>query len=226
MENITRILNEVAGGDLKASEQLLPLIYADLKKLAAARLAMEKPGQNAAANRFGARSLPSIGAGNDGQSWNGRAHFFGAASEAMRRILVDIARRKVAAKRGGNIVRQEANFEQLALPMESEALLALDQALNQLHTTHRRSQNWFNSDFSLAFPWKRLRTFSVFRFAPLIVTGFTQKPFYVRRSTTPASVLWNLVRSLHSSEPPKRRIPKPYDFGVLLVTLYRRGYRT
>jgi RNA polymerase sigma factor (TIGR02999 family) len=136
MEDITRILNEVTTGDSKASEQLLPLIYEDLRKLAAARLALEKAGQTLQPTALVHEAYLRLVQGNGSQNWNGRAHFFGAAAEAMRRILVDIARRKVAAKRGGNIARQNADLEQLALPMESEMLLALDQALNQLYASH------------------------------------------------------------------------------------------
>ncbi len=135
MEDITLILNEAAGGNPIASEQLLPLIYADLRKLAAARLALEKPGQTLQATALVHEAYLRLVKG-DGQNWNSRAHFFGAAAEAMRRILVDVARRKLASKRGGGLVRQEADFEQIALPMESESLLALDEALTQLQTTH------------------------------------------------------------------------------------------
>lgn len=136
MDNITQILNEAAGGDPLASEQLLPMIYADLKRLAAARLAMEKPGQTLQPTALVHEAYLRLVQGSGSQGWSGRAHFFGAASEVMRRILVDIARRKSALKRGGALMRQEADFEQLALPMESEELLALDQALEQLHTNN------------------------------------------------------------------------------------------
>ncbi len=134
MEDITLILNAAAGGNQIASEQLLPLIYADLRKLAASRLALEKPGQTLQATALVHEAYLRLVKG-DGQSWNSRAHFFGAAAEAMRRILVEVARRKLASKRGGGLVREEADFEQIALPMESEMLLALDQALNQLQAT-------------------------------------------------------------------------------------------
>lgn len=136
MENITVILNEAASGNPIASENLLPMIYADLRKLAAARLALEKPGQTLQPTALVHEAYLRIVKGSEGHSWNGRSHFFGAASEAMRRILVEVARKKLTSKRGGTLVRQEADFEQLALPMESEELLALDQALNQLHTLH------------------------------------------------------------------------------------------
>jgi RNA polymerase sigma factor (TIGR02999 family) len=135
MENITQILNEAAAGDSSATEKLLPLIYEDLRKLASARLAFEKPGQTLQPTALVHEAyLRIVKVG--GQSWNGRAHFFGAASEAMRRILIEIARRKLTSKRGGTLVRQEAELERLALPMEDVELIALDQALDQLHTTH------------------------------------------------------------------------------------------
>lgn len=134
MEKLTQILNEAAGGNRNASEELLPLIYGDLKKLAVARLAMEKPGQTLQPTALVHEAYLRLVRGNGSQNWNGRAHFFGAASEAMRRIMIEIARRKSATKRGGGLVRQEADFDQLALPMDCDELLDLDHALNRLHT--------------------------------------------------------------------------------------------
>src|SRR5262245_57081086 len=107
MSDVTHILSRIEAGDSRASEQLLPLIYDELRKLAAAKLAQEKPGQTlqatALVHEAYLRLVGGQGTGGEGQGtgWNSKGHFFGAAAEAMRRILVEQARRKDAKKRGG-----------------------------------------------------------------------------------------------------------------------------
>src|ERR1051325_4621741 len=101
MSEVTRVLESIDRGDPKAAEQLLPLVYAELRKLAAARMAREAPGQTLQPTALVHEAWLKL-VGSDRQQWHGRAHFFGAAAEAMRRILIAKARRKAAEKRGGN----------------------------------------------------------------------------------------------------------------------------
>ncbi len=145
MSDVTRILSQIESGDPQAAEKLLPLVYEELRKLAAAKLAQEKPGQTLQATALVheaylrlAASVDS-GAANEvsGSSdgfvghWDSRRHFFAAAAEAMRRILVENARRKRSLKHGGNLVRHELDDIQLAAPEFGEDLLALDEALQR-----------------------------------------------------------------------------------------------
>ncbi len=136
MSDVTHILSQIEAGDPRASEQLLPLVYEELRKLAAARLAQEKPGQTlqatALVHEAYLRLVGDLGPGVGEQKpagWNSRGHFFGAAAEAMRRILVEQARRKDAKKRGGEGLRIELLDAPAAEPSNAVDLLALDQAL-------------------------------------------------------------------------------------------------
>src|SRR5256885_16739647 len=101
MSEVTRILESIEQGNINAAEKLLPLVYDELRKLAAARMAHEAPGQTLQATALVHEAWLKL-AGSDRQQWRGRAHFFGAAAEAMRRILIDQARRKARQKRGGD----------------------------------------------------------------------------------------------------------------------------
>src|SRR5262245_31421564 len=108
MSDVTRILSQIESGDPAAAEQLLPLVYDELRKLAAARLAQEKPGQTLQATALVHEAyLRLVGNCDPDQPWNSRGHFFAAAAEAMRRILVENARRKKAERHGGGWQRQE-----------------------------------------------------------------------------------------------------------------------
>ena len=132
MTDVTRILSAIETGDPHAAEQLLPLVYDELRKLAAQKLAQEKPGQTLQATALVHEAyLRLVGADRVGH-WDGRGHFFAAAAEAMRRILVDQARRRQAAKRGGLQQRVEMPESRLAAPMPDDELLALHEALEQL----------------------------------------------------------------------------------------------
>src|SRR5690242_14153417 len=130
MSDITRILSQIAAGDPQATEKLLPLVYDELRKLAAAKLAQEKPGQTLQATALVHEVFLRLAATPDGQSgeaeqlWDGRGHFFAAAAEAMRRILVDRARRKAAAKRGGEFARIELEPDLALAPEVKEDLIA------------------------------------------------------------------------------------------------------
>ena len=131
MSEVTRILAAIEEGDPHAAEQLLPLVYEELRQLAAQRLAHEKPGQTLQATalvheaylRLVAGTRPG---GEDDTSWDSRGHFFAAAAEAMRRILVENARPKHRQKRGSGRVPQALEPDDVAAPEVSEDLLALD----------------------------------------------------------------------------------------------------
>jgi RNA polymerase sigma factor (TIGR02999 family) len=132
MSDVTQILARIDSGDPSASAELLPLVYDALRTLAAARLAHEKPGQTLQATALVHEAYLRLVTEESGPSWNGRAHFFGAAAEAMRRILVEQARRKGREKHGGQWQRQ--NLERVAPAVSglSVDLLALDEALAEL----------------------------------------------------------------------------------------------
>jgi RNA polymerase sigma factor (TIGR02999 family) len=135
MEDVSRILSAASAGDPRAAEELLPLVYEELRKLAAARLAEEKPGQTLQATALVHEAYLRL-AGN-AEPWQGRGHFFAAAAEAMRRILVENARKKVAGKRGGGRRRVPLDDVEVAAPEGADDLLDLDQALSDLEKTDR-----------------------------------------------------------------------------------------
>jgi RNA polymerase sigma factor (TIGR02999 family) len=131
MNDATGILSAIEAGDPRAAEQLLPLVYDELRKLAARRLARESPGQTLQATALVHEAyLRLVGSGTS--SWNSRGHFFSAAAEAMRRILIEQARRKGAGKRGGDFQRVELDGVDLPKAAPTEDILALDEALTRL----------------------------------------------------------------------------------------------
>src|SRR5262245_29699855 len=132
MSEVTRILSAVEHGDAVAAEQLLPLVYDELRRLAAQKLAEERPGQTLQATALVHEAYLRLVDVEAAQHWNSRGHFFAAAAEAMRRILVENARRRHSLKRGGGQVRHDLDELQLAMPEPAEDLVALDEALNQL----------------------------------------------------------------------------------------------
>jgi RNA polymerase sigma factor (TIGR02999 family) len=129
---VTRILSAIHQGDPNAAEQLLPLVYEELRKLAARKLAEEKPGQTLDATALVHEAYVRLVDTDKTQDWNGRGHFFAAAAEAMRRILIENARSKAREKRGGGW--QRVNFEELDLAtrVSPDQLVALDDALVRL----------------------------------------------------------------------------------------------
>jgi RNA polymerase sigma factor (TIGR02999 family) len=137
MSEVSRILGAAAQGDPHAASQLLPLVYDELRRLAAQQLGREKPGQTLTATALVHEAYLRL-VGTDGdQPWDGRRHFFAAAAEAMRRILVENARRKQSLKRGGGLVRHDLEEDQLLAPERQEDLLALDEALHKLAAADR-----------------------------------------------------------------------------------------
>jgi RNA polymerase sigma factor (TIGR02999 family) len=137
MADVTQILNDIEAGDPIAAAELLPLVYDELRKLAAARLAQEKPGQTLQATALVHEAYVRLVGGEQPQDWNGRGHFFAAAAEAMRRILVEAARKKAAGKRGGEARRVPLDEVEVAASERPDDLLDLDDALKALEKTDR-----------------------------------------------------------------------------------------
>jgi RNA polymerase sigma factor (TIGR02999 family) len=133
VSDVTRLLQAANRGDRQAAAELLPLVYEELRKLAASRLAREKPGQTLNATALVHEAfLRLVGE----QTFDGQRHFFAAAAEAIRRILVEQARRRQAAKRGGALQRGELDPDRIAGPAPDEELLALHEALERLAERH------------------------------------------------------------------------------------------
>ncbi len=132
MCNITQVLNAIESGDPSAAEQLLPLVYDELRKLAAVRMAQEAPGQTLQATALVHDAYLRLVDVEKAQRWNSRGHFFAAAAEAMRRILVDNAKRKRSARRGGQAERIELDENQIVAASPGIDLIALDDVLTGL----------------------------------------------------------------------------------------------
>jgi RNA polymerase sigma factor (TIGR02999 family) len=137
MSDITCLLNALKSGDQAAAGELLPLVYDDLRRLAARKLAREAPGQTLQPTALVHEAFLRLVGDRAGAHWDGRGHFFAAAAEAMRRILVESARRKRCLKRGGGLVRRELDEAEILAPEPREDLVALDEALTQLAATDR-----------------------------------------------------------------------------------------
>ncbi len=131
MSDVTQILSRIESGDPTAAEQLLPLVYNELRRLAAQRLAQEMPGQTLQATALVHEAYLRLVDGDQAEHWNSRGHFYGAAAEAMRRILVDQARQKRSQRRGGDYQRVELSSVEPAVQANQLDMLALDEALHQ-----------------------------------------------------------------------------------------------
>jgi RNA polymerase sigma factor (TIGR02999 family) len=132
MTDVTRILLDIDQGDPRAAEQLLPLVYDELRKLAAQKLAHEKPGQTLQATALVHDAYLRLVANGEERPWESRGHFFAAAAEAMRRILVENARRKRSGRHGGGWQRRDVDAGAMVAPEPDVDLLALDAALHRL----------------------------------------------------------------------------------------------
>lgn len=131
--NVTQILAAIESGDRQAASQLLPLVYNQLRSLASQKMTQEKPGQTLQPTALVHEAFLRLVGGQDRQQWDGRGHFFAAAAEAMRRILIESARKKNTEKRGGKMVRCDFNEEDATLDTEdTETLLSLDESLTKL----------------------------------------------------------------------------------------------
>jgi RNA polymerase sigma factor (TIGR02999 family) len=131
MSDVTHILNAIEHGDSKAASELLPLVYGELRKLAASKMAKETPGQTLQPTALVHEAWLRL-AGSENQTWENRAHFFAAAAEAMRRILIENARRKKALRHGAGQARLDAQEIEIAAPGPDDQMLAIDDALNKL----------------------------------------------------------------------------------------------
>lgn len=135
MSDVTQILQAIEQGDARAADELLPLVYDELRKLAASKMAHELPGQTLQPTALVHEAWLRV-SNNPHQQWDSRAHFFGAAAEAMRRILIDNARRKKALRHGAGQQRLDVQELEIAAPAPDEQLLALDEALEKLAGEH------------------------------------------------------------------------------------------
>jgi RNA polymerase sigma factor (TIGR02999 family) len=136
MSEVTRILNAIERGDGRAVDKLLPAVYQELRQLAARKLSREKPGQTLQATALVHEAYLRL-VGEESQTWKGKTHFFAAAAEAMRRILIENARRKHRLKRGGNEQRLDIDEAEIAIEGPSQDLLALDEALGRLEAADK-----------------------------------------------------------------------------------------
>jgi RNA polymerase sigma factor (TIGR02999 family) len=132
MSDVTRILSQIEAGDPAAAEQLLPLVYDELRKLAAARLAAEKPGQTLQATALVHDAYIRLVDVNQAQHWDSRGHFFAAAAAAMQRILIDAARHKRSLKAGGGMTRVDWDRAEISMNYDPDDLIAVDEALTRL----------------------------------------------------------------------------------------------
>jgi RNA polymerase sigma factor (TIGR02999 family) len=139
MSQVTQILEAIQQGQSQATEKLLPLVYQELRRLAAFKMANEAPGHTLQPTALVHEAYLRLVGASQPQQWEGRAHFFGAAAEAMRRILVDRTREKQALKRGGHLERVDIDAVELPSPMPDDELLALDEALDRLTTVDTRA---------------------------------------------------------------------------------------
>lgn len=132
MSDVTQLLHAIDAGDPRAADQLLPLVYEELRKLAGARMAQEKPGQTLQATALVHEAWLRLVDPVDPNPWNGRSHFFGAAAEAMRRILVESARRKARLRHGGDLQRTDLEDIEIAAPLPEDRLVQVSEALDEL----------------------------------------------------------------------------------------------
>ena len=139
MRDITTILSNIESGDPKAAEQLLPLVYAELRRLATAKLAHEKPGQTLQATALVHEAFMRLVDQTTPQEWDNSRHFFSAAAESMRRILIERARQRASLKRGGDRERIELDaVDPSVLPLACDDILGLDEAVQKLEREHPR----------------------------------------------------------------------------------------
>jgi len=139
MKQVTEILNAIHAGDAGAADQLLPLVYEELRKLARSRLAREAPDQTMSPTALVHEVYLRLVDVEQRQVWESRGHFFAAAAEAMRRILVENARRRQSLKRGGGHLRHELDETRIAAPDVNVDILILDEALNRLEAADRQA---------------------------------------------------------------------------------------
>jgi len=156
MSEASQILHALAQGDPDAASQLLPLVYDELRKLAAQQLARETPGQTLQPTALVHEAYLRLVGEDEAQHWNSRGHFFAAAAEAMRRILVESARQKASLKRGGDRDRMDGVDGLLAAPEPREDLVALDAALTKLAGTHKQAAELVHLRYFAGLPIREI----------------------------------------------------------------------
>ena len=139
MSDVTQILHAIERGDARGANELLPLVYQELRKLAAHKMAGEAPGHTLQPTALVHEAFLRLVGSGQAQQWDGRGHFFAAAAEAMRRILVESARRKKRLKHGGQLKRVDVDAVDIPSPMPDDELLALDEALDRLAKVDTRA---------------------------------------------------------------------------------------
>jgi RNA polymerase sigma factor (TIGR02999 family) len=147
MSDVTRILSAIERGDPQASEQLLPLVYEELRRLAAQKMVQENPGQTLQPTALVHEAYLRLVGGQESQHWDSRGHFFAAAAEAMRRILIDNARRKQCESHGGKLERLMLQDADVAVPADDEQILLLDDALTKLASIRPQAAKLVNLRF-------------------------------------------------------------------------------
>jgi RNA polymerase sigma factor (TIGR02999 family) len=152
VSDVTSILSAIEAGAPSAGAQLLPLVYDELRQLAAQKLAHEQPGQTLQATALVHEAYLRLVDVEEAQQWDSRGHFFAAAAEAIRRILVDRARHKASRKRGGDLARQDIEGLEIALPEIPEDLIALDVALDKLAATDKKAADLVQLRFFAGLP--------------------------------------------------------------------------
>src|SRR5215813_5325331 len=156
MSEVTQILHAIAEGDPDAASQLLPVVYDELRKLAAQHLARETPGQTLQPTALVHEAYLRLVGEDEEQHWNSRGHFFAAAAEAMRRILVESARQKASLKRGGDRDRMDGVDDLLAAPEAREDLVALDAALTKLAQTDQQAAELVHLRYFAGLPIREI----------------------------------------------------------------------
>jgi RNA polymerase sigma factor (TIGR02999 family) len=159
MSDLPQILEAIAAGDPDAASQLLPLVYDELRKLAAQKLAGETPGQTLQPTALVHEAYLRLAGENKEQHWDSRGHFFAAAAEAMRRILVERARQKASLKRGGDRDRVDVAEGLLAAPEPREDILALDAALTKLAETDKQAAELVQLRYFAGLPLREIADF-------------------------------------------------------------------
>ena len=151
MENVTQLLNAVARGERQAGADLLEEVYTELRNLAALRLAQEKPGQTLQPTALVHEAWLRVTNGDE-SVWDGRSHFFAAAAEAMRRILVDRARQKQRIRHGGDLTRVDVQHLDMAVEEDSETVLTVDELLDRLHEEDPTAAELIKLRFFMGMP--------------------------------------------------------------------------
>src|SRR4051794_5908340 len=159
MNDVTRILSAIERGDPSAASQLLPLVYDELRKLAAQKLGRETPGQTLQPTALVHEAYLRLVGGAEEQHWDSRGHFFAAAAQAMRRILVEIARQKASLKRGGDRDRMDVAESLLTAPEPREDLVALDAALTKLAETDKQAAELVQLRYFAGLPLRECAEF-------------------------------------------------------------------